>query len=177
MLASSDRVSAVLFDVGKPHGDHVAAGGGPRCGRVSSCLQIPLRRCGGVLQDIGYPFKALRAERSATVHRSSRAAVSGAGHEDEDMSQPHQFEQLDWYRFDPWSISPATRRHSLLNRAHARLRDLGIEPPLGENALLDTFRLAGFRTAARLRRWKASLGRSSPQLRPDDAPYAYAGMR
>ncbi|HEV2621908.1 MAG TPA: hypothetical protein VGU65_07460 [Frateuria sp.] len=174
MLASSDRDSAVLFDVGEAHGDHVVAG----CG-VVGCPHVcssPLWRYGGVLQDIGDPFKALQAERSATVHRSGRTAIRGAGHEDEDMSQPPRFVQLDWYRFDPWSISPATRRNSLLHPAHARLRDLGIEPPVGENALLDTFLRAGFRTAARPRRWKASLGRS-PQLRSDDAPCAYAGMQ
>ena len=69
----------------------------------------------------------------------------------------------------------ATRRNSLLHRAHERLRNHGIEPPpVGENALLDTCLLAAFRTAAQLRRWKAG---ASPQPRADSAPYAYAGMQ
>jgi hypothetical protein len=71
----------------------------------------------------------------------------------------------------------ATRRNALLHRAHERLRGYGIQPPpVGDNALLDACLLTGFRTAARLRRWKASLGRS-PQPRSDNAPYAYAGMQ
>jgi hypothetical protein len=70
----------------------------------------------------------------------------------------------------------ATRRNSLLHRAHERLRYRGIEPPpVGASPVLDACLLAAFRSAAQLRQWKVGLGKH-PQPRSDSAPYACAGM-
>lgn len=70
----------------------------------------------------------------------------------------------------------ATRRNSLLQRAHERLRKRGVEPPaVGANLALDALLWAGFNTATRVRSWmRAPDGERSARF--DGARYAFAGQ-
>ncbi|GAA0717925.1 cupin-like domain-containing protein [Dokdonella soli] len=69
----------------------------------------------------------------------------------------------------------ATRRDSLLHKAHDRMRSLGITPPpVGQNKGLDALVHGGWRFASN----SAQLARhlAGRTIRPDSAPYAFADV-
>ncbi|OOG53854.1 hypothetical protein B0E47_11655 [Rhodanobacter sp. B05] len=68
----------------------------------------------------------------------------------------------------------ATRRRSLLHRAHERMRERGIElAPVGTNAMLDACLHAGYRTLDDTREWVRR--RVGKPARSDGAAYAITG--
>ncbi|MGA9827374.1 MAG: hypothetical protein WBQ57_03420, partial [Rhodanobacteraceae bacterium] len=69
----------------------------------------------------------------------------------------------------------ATRRNSLLHKAHDHLRRWGLNPPpVGQNGMLHACLFATYRAHSSARAWvRAAAGKA---IYPDDAPYAFTNV-
>ncbi len=114
--------------------------------------------------------EALR-ERAQVFHLEPGAGVympSTSPHMVENSDEPSVTISFTYY-------TDATRRNSLLHRAHERMRGWGFEPPtVGTNAILDACLHAAFRTAVGTREWIRH--RAGKPSRSDGAAYAFSGV-